>query len=132
MQDELEDMMEMNNEIQEVMGRSYGMPEVDDDELEAELDALDDELGLDEDTSYLDDAVTAPSAPTSEPGMESATVIMIMIMIMIIVILIIIIVIIILIIILIIVMIIIIMMIVVIIILIIMIALEKKPGSTLQ
>ena len=67
-------MMEMNNEIQEVMGRSYGMPEVDDDELEAELDALDDELGLDEDTSYLDDAVTAPSAPTSEPGMESATV----------------------------------------------------------
>lgn len=73
MQDELEDMMEMNSEIQEVMGRSYGMPEVDDDELEAELDALGDELQFDEDTSYLDDAVSAPSIPTSEPGTESAT-----------------------------------------------------------
>ena len=40
MQDELEDLTEMSNEIQEVMGRSYGMPELDDDELEAELDAL--------------------------------------------------------------------------------------------
>ncbi|GFO31744.1 charged multivesicular body protein 5 [Plakobranchus ocellatus] len=72
MQDELEDLMEQNNEIQEVMGRSYGMPEVDDDELEAELDALGDELCLDEDASYLDDAVAAPSIPTSEPGMESS------------------------------------------------------------
>lgn len=72
MQDDLEDLMEQTNEIQEVMGRSYGMPELDDDELEAELDALGDELGLDEDTSYLDDAVAAPSAPTSEPGGESS------------------------------------------------------------
>ena len=71
MQDELEDLMEQNEEIQEVMGRSYGMPEIDDDELEAELDALGDEIGLDEDTSYLDDAVAAPSAPTSEPGADS-------------------------------------------------------------
>ncbi|KAH3700989.1 hypothetical protein DPMN_076014 [Dreissena polymorpha] len=53
------------------MGRSYGMPEIDDDELEAELDALGDEIGLDEDTSYLDDAVSTPSVPTSEPGRES-------------------------------------------------------------
>ncbi|XP_005112773.1 charged multivesicular body protein 5 [Aplysia californica] len=71
MQDDLEDLMEQTNEIQEVMGRSYGMPELDDDELEAELDALGDEIGLDEDSSYLDDAVAAPSAPTSEPGGES-------------------------------------------------------------
>nr|KAG5698720.1 hypothetical protein BaRGS_008494 [Batillaria attramentaria] len=71
MQDELEDLMEQANEVQEVMGRSYGMPEIDDDELEAELDALGDEIGLDEDTSYLDDAVAAPSAPTSEPGADS-------------------------------------------------------------
>jgi len=27
------------------MGRSYGMPEVDDDDLAAELDALGDEIG---------------------------------------------------------------------------------------
>ena len=29
------------------------MPDVDEDELEAELDALGDEIGLDEDSSYL-------------------------------------------------------------------------------
>ncbi|XP_045207180.1 charged multivesicular body protein 5-like isoform X1 [Mercenaria mercenaria] len=72
LQDELEDLTEQSSEIQEVMGRSYGMPEVDDDELEAELDALGDEIGLDEDTSYLDEAVSTPSVPTSEPGADSA------------------------------------------------------------
>ena len=71
LQDELEDLTEQANEIQEVMGRSYGMPEIDDDELEAELDALGDDLAFDEDTSYLDQ-VGAPSAPTGVPGEESA------------------------------------------------------------
>mgnify|MGYP001795588807 CR=1 FL=1 len=33
------------NEINEVMGRTYGMPEVDEDDLAAELDALGDEIG---------------------------------------------------------------------------------------
>ena len=33
--------------------RSYGMPDVDEDELEAELDALGDEIALDDDESYL-------------------------------------------------------------------------------
>ena len=47
------------------------MPEVDDDELEAELDALGDEIALDDDTSYLDDAVRAPNAPTTVPGADS-------------------------------------------------------------
>lgn len=70
LQDDLEDLTEQANEIQEVMGRSYGMPEVDDDELEAELDALGDDLALDEDSSYLDD-VALPSVATSEPGGES-------------------------------------------------------------
>ena len=56
------------------MGRSYGMPELDDDELEAELDALGDEIGLDEDSSYLDEAVSTPSVPTSDPGAESTRV----------------------------------------------------------
>lgn len=70
MQDELEDLMEQANDVQEVMGRSYGMPEMDDDELEAEFDALGDEM-LGDDSSFLDDAISAPSAPTSEPGGES-------------------------------------------------------------
>ncbi|XP_076333116.1 charged multivesicular body protein 5-like isoform X2 [Tachypleus tridentatus] len=71
LQDELEDMMGQAEEVQEALGRSYGMPEVDDDELEAELDALGDEIALDEDTSYLDEASKAPNAPTREPGSES-------------------------------------------------------------
>uniref|UniRef100_UPI00358EC6E4 charged multivesicular body protein 5 n=1 Tax=Myxine glutinosa TaxID=7769 RepID=UPI00358EC6E4 len=65
-QDEMEDMMEDANEIQETLGRSYGMPEVDDDDLEAELAALGDEM-LDEDSSFLDEAAAAPSAPESLP-----------------------------------------------------------------
>lgn len=68
LQDDLEDMMEQANEVQEVMGRSYGVPDIDESELEAELEALTDELSLDTDTSYLDDAVKAPSAPTKDPG----------------------------------------------------------------
>ena len=71
MQDELGDMMEDANEIQEALGRSYGMPDVDEDELEAELDALGDEIALDDDTSYLDDAISAPSVPGREPGADS-------------------------------------------------------------
>lgn len=55
------------------MGRSYGMPELDEDDLAAELDALGDELDL-EDSSYLDDAVATPSVPTSDPGSESVRV----------------------------------------------------------
>lgn len=38
-----------------------------------ELEALGDEIGLDDDASYLDDAVSAPNAPTKEPGAESVT-----------------------------------------------------------
>ena len=71
MQDQLEDLMDQSNEVQEIMGRSYGMPEVDESELEAELDALGDDLAFDTDTSYLDDAVAAPSAPTTVPGQDS-------------------------------------------------------------
>merc|ERR1711879_942360 len=69
MQDELEDMMDDANEIQEVMGRSYGMPEIDEDDLEAELDALGDELELGDDDFLADaDATNLPEIPTSTPG----------------------------------------------------------------
>lgn len=33
-------MLEQADEVQEALGRQYGMPEIDDDELAAELDAL--------------------------------------------------------------------------------------------
>lgn len=40
-QDEMEDMIEQANEVQETLGRSYGVPdEVDEEDLQAELDAL--------------------------------------------------------------------------------------------
>ena len=67
LQDDLADILEQANEVQDTMSRTYGMPEVDDDELEAELAALGDEMALDTDTSYLD----APVVPSREPGVDS-------------------------------------------------------------
>ncbi|XP_053687651.1 charged multivesicular body protein 5 [Sabethes cyaneus] len=72
-QDDMADMLEQADEVQEAMGRAYGMPEIDDDELQAELDALGDEIALDDDASYLDDVVKAPAAPDKEPGADSVT-----------------------------------------------------------
>jgi charged multivesicular body protein 5 len=66
------DMLETSEEVQEALGRSYNMPDVDEDELEAELDALGDEIALDDDTSYLDDAVRAPNAPEKDPSRPEA------------------------------------------------------------
>ena len=39
-------MLEDANEVQDVLGRSYGMPEIDEDELEGQLDALLDDMAL--------------------------------------------------------------------------------------
>ncbi|KAJ2807455.1 Vacuolar protein-sorting-associated protein 60 [Coemansia helicoidea] len=57
MQDELAELMEQANEVQELMGRSYSMPEdVNEQDLEAELDALGEDLDFAEDEpSYLKD-----------------------------------------------------------------------------
>lgn len=65
-------MLEQADEVQEALGRTYGMPEVDDDELAAELDALGDELALDTDSSYLDDVLKAPEAPSNKPEAETS------------------------------------------------------------
>lgn len=65
------DMLEQSEEVQDALGRTYGMPDIDDDELEAELDALGDEMALDDDTSYLDDVVKTPAVPDREPGADS-------------------------------------------------------------
>ena len=44
MQDEMEDLIEAANEVQETLGRSYGVPdEVDEEDLQAELDALEED-----------------------------------------------------------------------------------------
>ncbi|KAJ1951202.1 Vacuolar protein-sorting-associated protein 60 [Linderina macrospora] len=58
MQDEMAELLEQANEVQELMGRSYNLPEdVDEQDLEAELDALGDDLDFTEDVpSYLNNA----------------------------------------------------------------------------
>ncbi|KAG9010848.1 hypothetical protein FRB90_007611, partial [Tulasnella sp. 427] len=68
---DMEDMIEQANEIQESLSRSYGVPdEIDEDELQAELDALE-TLEEDETPSYLQDLNATPDfideAPITEP-----------------------------------------------------------------
>lgn len=72
LQDDMMDMMADANEIQEALGRSYGVPDVDESELEAELEALGDELQKDADTSFLDE-VTSPTAVPSVPSSQPST-----------------------------------------------------------
>ncbi|KAI9230188.1 MAG: putative charged multivesicular body protein 5 [Piptocephalis tieghemiana] len=77
-QDEMEDLMDQANEIQETMGRTYAVPdEVDDGELEAELDALGEDLSEMEGTpSYLMDTQPVGPMPELEPlpqGQEPST-----------------------------------------------------------
>ncbi|XP_028140379.1 charged multivesicular body protein 5 [Diabrotica virgifera virgifera] len=66
-QDELADMLEQADEVQEALGRTYNTVDVDEDELAAELDALGDEMALDDDQSYLDNVLNAPEAPSTKP-----------------------------------------------------------------
>jgi len=67
--DDMEEMLDMNNEIQEVMGRQYGVPdEVDEEDLMNELATLEDEVANEEEVpSYL---VSAQSAAKSDDNKE--------------------------------------------------------------
>lgn len=72
-QDELAEMMAESAEVQEILGRSYGMPmDIDDADLEAELAGLG-ELQDAEDTSYLDalPSAAATSMPEASKKPES-------------------------------------------------------------
>ncbi|XVF09360.1 hypothetical protein REPUB_Repub07fG0085900 [Reevesia pubescens] len=86
LQDEMMDMMDVSNEIQETLGRSYNVPDdIDEDELLGELDALEADMGSEADgvPSYLqpdreepdlDAEFNLPSAPTGNtttPGGRS-------------------------------------------------------------
>lgn len=74
LQDELADMADLTNEINEMMGRSYDVPEdVDETDLMAELDALEDEIAMEGPNqtgvpSYLQDSELPelPSAPAAQ------------------------------------------------------------------
>jgi len=65
--DDMSEMMEMNEEIQEVMGRAYGVPEeLDEDDLMNELNALEEEVALEEAEEIPSYLVNAASAAKSE------------------------------------------------------------------
>ncbi|XP_015750849.1 PREDICTED: charged multivesicular body protein 5-like [Acropora digitifera] len=67
----MSDMLEIANEVQDTLGRTYGMPDdIDEADLEAELEALGDDLALDEDTSYLDEV---PAPADTIPGENDNT-----------------------------------------------------------
>ncbi|KAF0742386.1 hypothetical protein Ae201684_002660 [Aphanomyces euteiches] len=71
-QDDMADMMQDMSEIQEILGRSYGLgQDIDESELEAELEGLEDEWALEEAEApvasapaYL--ATDLPAAPTGQ------------------------------------------------------------------
>ncbi|PIA54349.1 hypothetical protein AQUCO_00900705v1 [Aquilegia coerulea] len=77
MQDEMMDLMDVSNEIQESLGRSYSVPDdIDEEELMGELDALEADMGMETESdgvpSYLqadkesdfDAELNLPSAPS--------------------------------------------------------------------
>eukprot|EP00696_Hemimastix_kukwesjijk_P006822 gnl/Hemi2/18662_TR6181_c0_g1_i1.p1 gnl/Hemi2/18662_TR6181_c0_g1~~gnl/Hemi2/18662_TR6181_c0_g1_i1.p1 ORF type:complete len:226 (-),score=88.76 gnl/Hemi2/18662_TR6181_c0_g1_i1:189-866(-) len=70
MHDDLDDMLMMNDEIQEVLGRSYGVPDdLDDADLEAELAGLEEEMASELTTEAAPSYMQArepqlPTAPT--------------------------------------------------------------------
>ena len=83
MHDEMQDLMEQAEEVQEIMGRSYGVPEdIDDDVLEAggafflyfiELAMLGDELDFEEAPAYLNTTLPAdmPAISHLEPELPA-------------------------------------------------------------
>ncbi|KAK3407959.1 vacuolar protein sorting-associated protein 60.2 isoform X1 [Eucalyptus grandis] len=75
LQDEMMDLMDVSNEIQETLGRSYNVPDdIDEDDLLDELDALEADMGMESEVgvpSYLQpdkesdvEELNLPSAPT--------------------------------------------------------------------
>jgi charged multivesicular body protein 5 len=74
LQDEMADLMDVGNDIQESLSRSYDVPdEVDDAELDAELDALGEEIALEGNLdaegmpSYLLDEASLPQFVDEPP-----------------------------------------------------------------
>jgi charged multivesicular body protein 5 len=72
MADDLAEMMEDMNEVNDILGKSYAMPDdIDETDLEAELDLLDDELeDVDEQQSEAAPSYLSPLSeqPTTAPG----------------------------------------------------------------
>jgi len=61
--DDMADLMDDTNEMQEIMAQTYGAPECDEAELEAELACL-------EDLNFEDDSIFSEIGPTPAGGLE--------------------------------------------------------------
>jgi len=71
LQDEMMDLMDRQKEIQESLGQSYDVPDVDEDELMDELNALDYELAT-ETTAADKEGVPSYLQETPEPALPAA------------------------------------------------------------
>ncbi|CAM8912979.1 hypothetical protein QQ045_031376 [Rhodiola kirilowii] len=82
MQDEMMDLMDVSHEIQESLGRSYNVPDdIDEDDLMGELDALEADMGTedegvpsylqDDKESDLDSELNLPPAPTGRANAQA-------------------------------------------------------------
>ncbi|KAL3523676.1 hypothetical protein ACH5RR_016510 [Cinchona calisaya] len=68
LQDEMMDLMDVSNEIQETLGRSYSVPDdIDEEDLMGELDALEADMGMETEG----DGVPAYLQPDKEPDLEA-------------------------------------------------------------
>jgi len=75
-QDDMADLLEEMNEVNESLARSYAMPEdIDEADLEAELDLLEDELEIEaaaenqgQVPAYLQPSQELPAQPTTSPA----------------------------------------------------------------
>jgi charged multivesicular body protein 5 len=85
MQDEMMDLVDYSSEIQETLGRSYGVPDdLDEEELMGELDALEADMGLeaepdgmpsylqDDKDSELESDINLPAAPSGHAAQPQA------------------------------------------------------------
>ncbi|KAI0987586.1 hypothetical protein GJ496_002757 [Pomphorhynchus laevis] len=74
LQDDLEDYMYQADELQEALGRNYQVPDYNEEELEAELEAIsadmDDVEYKTEGNNYLDEIERAPTVPVSTPDKQ--------------------------------------------------------------
>ncbi|XBJ13441.1 hypothetical protein VPH35_005611 [Triticum aestivum] len=82
MQDEMMDLMDVSNEIQETLGRSYNVPDdIDEEELMGELDALEADMDFESNSvpSYLqpdketdlDSELNLPAAPSGHAAVPA-------------------------------------------------------------
>ncbi|KAK6929026.1 Snf7 family [Dillenia turbinata] len=68
LQDEMIDLMDVSNEIQESLGRSYSVPDdIDEEDLMGELDALEADMGMEPES----DGVPSYLQPDKEPDLDA-------------------------------------------------------------